>query len=50
MMCNEAVDRSPWQLEYVLNHLKTQKMYGKAVEDELKTLEFVPDHLKLKIL
>ena len=48
-MCNEAVGRSPWQLEYVLNHLKTQKMCGEAVEDESKTLEFVPDHLKLKI-
>ena len=48
-MRNEAVGRSPWQLEYVLNHLKTQKMCGKAVEDESKTLEFVPDHLKLKI-
>ena len=32
-------------LEDVPNHLKTQKMCERAVEDEPETLQYVPDHL-----
>ena len=34
-----------WFLRFVLDHLKTEEMCEKAVEEKPYTLEFVPDHL-----
>ena len=45
-MCEKAIKKGPWSLEFVPDHLKTQEMCEKAVDDELDTLEFVPDHFK----
>ena len=36
----------PFTLYYVLDHLKTEEMCIKSVEDDPYTLEFVPGHLK----
>ena len=37
-------------LKYVLDHLKTQTMCERALEDEPDSLEFVPDNLKTKTM
>ena len=45
-MCNEAVEKRPWMLEYVPDQYKTQKMCNKAVQSEPWMLEHVPDQYK----
>ena len=32
-------------LEDVPDHVKMQKLFERAVEDEPKTLQYIPDHL-----
>ena len=31
-MFDKYIDKDPWNLEYVPNHLKTKEMYGKSVD------------------
>ena len=45
-MCDDAVQRSPFYLEYVSNHLRTQEMREEVVDIEPWSLKYVPDHLK----
>ena len=42
-MCGETVLREPYILWYVPDHLKTQEICERAVEDEPETLEYVPN-------
>ena len=42
-MCNDAVDVNPWQLSYVPNYFKTQKMCDDVVLRQSYFLQFVPD-------
>ena len=50
-MCNEAVQRDPWALECVPDHLKTQEMCNEAVQSEpdwfvtLQEMEEIDDEL-----
>ena len=45
-MCNDAVSNNPAVLFLVPDHLKTERMCKKAVED----LKAVPDHLKTRTM
>ena len=45
-MCNKAVEKDLWWLGDFPDHLKTQGMYEKVVEDESETLEYVPNYFK----
>ena len=45
-MCNEAVQRIPWLLRLVPEHLKTQEMCNEAVEKNPWMVEHVPDQYK----
>ena len=57
-MCNEMAEKDPYTLmfchelscflECVPNHLKIQRMCEKAVEKDLRGLNYVPDHFKTK--
>ena len=42
-MCNDAVEASPWQLKYVPDQYKTQKMCDEAVIDNSSSLQYIPD-------
>ena len=42
-MCIKALKVDPWQLKFVPDYLKTQKMCDKTVKDDSYSLEFVPD-------
>ena len=44
-----AIEKNHWCLKYVPGHFKTEKMCKKVVEDDPYTLEFVPDHLNMKM-
>ena len=44
-MCDKAFFEDPFMLKYCLDRYKTQEMCGKAVDDFLPTLKFVPDWL-----
>ena len=43
-MCTKAIEVRPWQLHYVLYHIKTQDSRNDAVEDELSSLQYAPDY------
>ena len=45
-MCGGAIEKDPWCLKYVPDHLKTEKMCIKAVEKEAEALEDIPEHFK----
>ena len=45
-MCNKAVEKNPWELEFVLDRLKTQEMCNKAVARSSYMLGGVADHFK----
>ena len=45
-MCNEAVHRGPYTLDYALNQFKTQEMCNKAVETDPLCLDDVPDYFQ----
>ena len=45
-MCDKAVEEDLHSLEFVSDHLKTEKMCEKAVEEGLYTLRDAPGHLK----
>ena len=42
-MCNDAVEASPWQLKYVPDQYKMQKMCDEAVIDNSSSLQYIPD-------
>ena len=42
-MCEGAVEVTPWQLKYVPDHFKTEKMYHMAVWGGSSSLQYVPD-------
>ena len=46
MMCNKAVEKDRWSLEFVPDHYKTQGMCEKAVDVGPRLLTDIPDHLK----
>ena len=45
-MCEKAVGKYPWSLEYVSDNLKTQEMCNEAVVKYTQAIEFVPVHLR----
>ena len=47
-MCEEALEKNPYQLGDFLSYLKTQEMCIKAAEDEPEILEYVTDHPRQK--
>ena len=42
-MCKKAFEKNTPRLEYVSNHFKTQGICERAVEENLKSLVYVPD-------
>ena len=52
-MCIKAVEVDPWQLHYVPDIFKAQKMCDKVVRDQFFSLEYVSDwfvtHQQVKI-
>ena len=42
-MCNEAVQRNPWMLEFVPDQYKTQEMCNEVVQNDPWVLKHVPD-------
>ena len=47
-MCGGAIEKDPWCLKYVPDHLKTEKMSIKAVEKEAEALEDIPEHFQTR--
>ena len=47
-MCERAIDKNPWCLEYVPDHFKTQEKCDMAVKDDSFFLQFVPDWFDTK--
>ena len=46
-MCNEAIEKALWMLEYVPDHLWMQEMCKRVVKEKyLRPLRFIPDHFK----
>ena len=45
-MCNNAVEKDPYRLEYVPDHDKTARVCEKIVEREPRVLMYVPNRLK----
>ena len=45
-MCEISVEKYPDTLEFVLDHLNTQKLCERAVEKGPYTFKFVADHFK----
>ena len=42
-MCESAVEKYPYNLKFVPNHFKKEKICDNAVPKNLWSLEFVPD-------
>ena len=42
-MCERAIEESPYNLEFIPDHFKTQEICDKEVRNDLRTLLFVPD-------
>ena len=47
-MCNDAVRRELYAIDYVPDCFKTQEMYNGAVAHSLCTLRLISDHLKME--
>ena len=47
-MCEKAVEKDPWSLEYVTDHFKTQKTCEKAVDKHPSNLSHVPNDPKFR--
>ena len=41
-MCEKAVEKYPWLLKYIPDHLKTQEMCNEVVQEIPCLLEYVP--------
>ena len=42
-MCERAIEKDPWLLKFVSDHLKAQRMCENALEKDPWVLKFVPD-------
>ena len=42
-MCERVIEKDPWVLKFVSDHLKAQRMCESALEKDPWVLKFVPD-------